>query len=385
MFRSSRTCSRSHSHSNSKRLCSQTTATISNTSWTELDTSATFIIPPFLDDGKDDDSQSGSHTNSAYPSVLHGIHVKPILSDAETALCYQLAHAHAETTGCWERPDRERHSAYATCDFAVEECDALTHYLDQEIGFRDRVWGHLSRLYGVDPDDMTYIDLFCAHYQASASPDGIQDASTTKTMDRLEAHRDGSLLSFTVTLSPPDDFQGGGTFFEALRDVRHTEKGSSPGILQPGGVVRPLRAGDAVLHSGKVLHGASVVTGGNRTVLVGFVDVAEWCTRPGVLAMACRDWGRMDVASYRHNRQTRMTGNGDHSGWFLKTTRWLPRCDTHRSYVCGFCPAFDSVERRADPEFQRLEKLKAEDRLLRTILLTEDENKCVDKFDVSIL
>ena len=80
-----------------------------------------------------------------------------------------------------------------------------------------------------------------------------------------------------------------------------------------------------------------------------------------------------------------MTGNGEHGGWFLKTSRWLPHYDTHRSYVRGFCPAFESVERRADPEFQRFQKLKAEDRLLRTILLSEDEKKRVDKFDVTIL
>ena len=370
------------SRSRRKGLCSQFTTPSSNASLGELDTATTFIIPSFLD--HDNDNQRGSHTGSpAYPSALHSIHVIPILSDDETAHCYQLAHAHAEATGCWERPDHERHSAYATCDFAVEECDALTHYLDQEIGLQDRLWEHLSRLYGVDPEDMTYVDLFCAHYQAS--PDGAKDALATKTMDRLEAHRDGSLLSFTMTLSRPDDFQGGGTFFEALRDVRHVEKGKTASILQPGGVVRPLRAGDAVLHSGKVLHGASVVTGGNRTVLVGFVEVAEWCTRPGVLTMACRDWGRMDVAQYRYNRQKRMTENGKQGGWFLKTSRWLPNYDTDRSYVRGFCPAFDSVERRADPEFQRLEKLKAEDRLLRTILLSEDEKTCVEKHDVTIL
>jgi hypothetical protein len=38
-------------------------------------------------------------------------------------------------------------------------------------------------------------------------------------MDRLAFHRDGSLLSFTVLLSPPNEFEGGGTIFDALVDV----------------------------------------------------------------------------------------------------------------------------------------------------------------------
>jgi hypothetical protein len=43
-------------------------------------------------------------------------------------------------------------------------------------------------------------------------------------MDRLEAHRDGSLLSFTVTLTPPSRFQAV-VLFLMLRDV------SSPDFL----------------------------------------------------------------------------------------------------------------------------------------------------------
>ena len=339
------------------------------------DTVTSITIPRFLDD----DNHSGSHD---YPSPLHHIHVIPILSDTETAHCYQLAHKHAAATGCWERPDRERHSAYSTCDFAVEECDALTNYLTHEIGFHDRLWGHLSRLYGVDVDDMIYQDLFCAQYQARQND--TPDALTT-SMDRLEPHRDGTLLSFSLTLSSPDAFQGGGTLFDALRDVQVNEGGTSHGVLRSGGVVRPLRAGDAVLHSGKILHGADVVTAGERTVLVGFVDVAEWSIRPGVLANACREWGRMDVAQYRYNRQMRMTNEGQRHGWFLKTSRWLPHHDTNHSYVCGFCPAFDSVKRRADTEFQRREKLKVEDRLLRTMLLSDEEKKNMEPLDITIL
>ena len=229
------------------------------------------------------------------------------------------------------------------------------------IGFHENILSRLSERYNVDMEDMTYLDFFCAHYQAQG--DG-------QTMNRLEAHRDGSLLSFTVLLTPPDEFEGGGTFFDALRDVNPNVSA----MLHSGGVIRPSQAGDCVLHSGKLLHGADVVLSGERTVLVGFVDVAEWCTRPDILAKACTDFGRMDVATFRYERQEHRTANGE-PGWTLNNSRWLPGSNVEtgegRSHIRGFCPKFPSVGARADPEYQRRKKLEAEDVLLRSILLPE--------------
>lgn len=314
--------------------------------------------------------------HGSYPSPLHRIHIRSVLSDNETAHSLKLAKDYAATTGCWEQPDQERHATYSTCDFAVEECDALVSYLD-EIALHERLWTHLSNLFGVAREDMNYLDFFCAHYQANSDDDHADGAAAVKTMDRLEAHRDGSLLSFTITLNSPDDFEGGGTFFDALRDAEPTD------VLRSGGVVRPFRAGDAVLHCGKLLHGADVVRSGERTVLVGFVEVSEWCQRAGILSAACRDWGRMDVATYRYNRQQAMTKDGK-KGWFLKNSRWLPQRES-RSYMYGFCPAFASVQRRAESAFQRRKKLEAEDRLLRSILLSEEEKENAEPLELSIL
>lgn len=299
-------------------------------------------------------------TEYAYPSRLHAIHVKSVLSDEEAARCLALATDHAETTGAWAQPDTVRHAAYSTCDFAVEECEALQGYLEL-LGFDGRIWEHLSSLYGVDHKDLTYLDFFCAHYQAH----GDSEDESTKTMDRLEAHRDGSLLSFTITLSDPDEFEGGGTFFDALPDVEP----STP-VFCKGGVVRPLRAGDGVLHSGKLLHGADVVRSGKRTVLVGFVEVSDLLQRRGALSAACRDWGRMDVAAFRWKRQQKMTNGGQRKGWPLNYARWIPRGPSE-SFARGICPAFESVERRANPSIQRRKKLEAEDLLLRSIMLPE--------------
>jgi hypothetical protein len=320
----------------------------------------------------------GEVDDGTYPSPLHDIHVTSILSDEEVRTCLELATAYAEATGRWEQPNQERHASYATCDFAMEECETLDSYL-QELNFDDRMWDVMSRKYGVSYEDMSYLDFFCAHYEA-------QSDGNSQTMDRLEAHRDGSLLSFTILLSPPDEFEGGGTFFDALRDEEETD------VLCTGGVLRPKRAGDVILQSGKLLHGADVVRSGKRTVLVGFLEVGEWRQRPGVLSATCKDWGRMDVAKLRHNRQQKKTASEGSKGWFLNNSKYHDDGDREMGQGCsairGFCPAFSSVQRRAEENFQRRKRLEAEDILLRTILLPEgadDQMNEVYDGDITIL
>lgn len=320
---------------------------------------------------------SGEVPDGSYPSPLHSIYVESILLKEEAAKCLELARDFAAKSGSWEQPDSSRHQTYATCDFAVEECHALSSYLN-DIGFDDRMWSRLSKLYNLERVDMEYLDFFCVNYRA-------RNESHPRTMDRLESHRDGSLLSFTVLLSPPTDFEGGGTFFDALRDV--SPEGGGP--LCTNGVIRPPHAGGAVLHSGKLLHGADVVTSGERIVLVGFVDVTEWRIRPDVLSAACRDFGRMDVATFRYKRQKKKTENNSINGWVLNNSRWLQdsnrRTGAGRSYVRGFIPAFPSVARRAESEYQRRTKLEAEDILLRTLLLPERREDLFSDDELTIL
>lgn len=311
-----------------------------------------------------------SPIGNSYPSVLHSIHVQPLLTTEEASHCLELARAYAAETGCWGRKDSDRHAAYATCDFPIEECDSLSVYLE-DVHYHERILGAMAEAYGLELEDLTYLDFFCANYEAREGAD-----TNRNTMDRLEPHRDGSLLSYTVLLTPPSNFEGGGTIFDALRDVEPTEE--HDGVLYPDGVIRPNNAGDCCLHSGKLLHGADPVVSGQRTVLVAFVDVAEWCQRQETLALACRNWGRMDVASYRLKRQEKMTksdmkegssASSDRRGWVLKNGRWLSKSSAMR----GYAPALETVERRGQAEFQRKKKLEAEDVLLRDILLDKDE------------
>jgi hypothetical protein len=257
-----------------------------------------------------------------------------------------------------------------------------------------------------------FIDLFCVNYVAKGN--GIDSESTPlplgesdETMDRLEAHRDGSILSFTVLLTPPDQFQGGGTFFEALRRnhnddnndhddnqlAQPSQSSLSPvSVLSSDGVIRPPQAGYAVLHCGKLLHGADVVTQGQRTVLVGFVDVADWAIREGVERRACTLFGRMDVAERRAQLQqqsvmmaTQKCGGGLERGWSAnRSARFLPKSSCFNRVI----PAFDTAINRANPDFQRRSRLEAEDLLLRTILLDEKPEsikKILLSGDISIL
>jgi hypothetical protein len=335
-------------------------------------TQETIVVPRHYKD----ESSPDDETIFEYPSLLHNIHIRSILTATEASTCLEISTDYASTTGCWTRPDSERHASYATCDFPVDECDKLMQYLD-EIEFPDRMLGLMSELYKVPVEGLSFLDLFCAHYQA-------KDDEESLGMDRLEPHRDGSLLSFVILLNPPDEFEGGGTYFDALRDANIHD---TPRLHK--GVIRIDRPGDATIHSGKLLHGANVVTSGKRTVLVGFVDVVDTLQRRGVLFEACRDFGRMHVATKRFGRQQQMTSDGQ-NGWFMNHERWLVNKNdsSGRRGLRGFCPAFSSVERRADPEFQRRKRLEAEDLLLRSILLGESErDEAYDLFagDVTIL
>lgn len=316
---------------------------------TDATEDVTVTLPSFADE-------------DSVPSPLHHIHVRSLFSDDEVGKALNLALEFAEATKRFESPDSDRHVSYATCDFPVDECPPLESFLES-LGFEERLFGQLGDLYSMDADDLSFNDLFVAYYQAK--PDGDDTESDNNyinnddIMDRLELHRDGSLLSFSLLLNPPDEFEGGGTFYDALRDT------DPHGILHAGGAIRPSRPGDAVLHCGKILHGADVVKAGRRVVLVGFVDVSDRCVRKGSLGAACKEWGRQDVARYRFQKQEKK----QHKGWVLNNARWL----SGASALNGFVPASSGVVRRADPEACRLRRLKTEDTLLRNILLLPEE------------
>jgi hypothetical protein len=301
-----------------------------------------------------------------YPSALHQVHIETLLEPDQAAHALQLANAHAESTGCWARPDSDRHVTYATVDFPIDSCDSLTEYLDS-LQFDERIFQRLSTLYGIRIDDLSYLDLFCANYKAKET-DANTDPENSMTMDQLELHRDGSLLSFTILLTPPGEFEGGGTEFDALRGKEVAVDDAKDCVeLTNDGVVRPRQAGHAVFHSGKLLHGGHVLTKGERTVLVGFVEVGAWNYQPGILAAACRDWGRIDVMNFLHHRQSKLEPNQP-----FAHAKYLPSANSCLKH--GPIPFLDGIARRGNnPEYQRRKKLEAEDWLLRNIIIPPEQ------------
>lgn len=358
------------SATSSESTSTSTTASITYDGKTDHHTIA---IPSFLTDGND----------ASYPSLLHKIHVLPILTADETSHLLDLARTYATENQCWDQQDSSRHVSYNTVDFAIEESDDISSYLGKDgIQFQDRIFGALSDAYGIDADDFSFLDLFCASYEAANDEeDGADEFEEERnTMDRLEFHRDGSLLSFTVLLSSPDDFEGGGTIFDALRDVVIEGDDS---IIQSPGSIKPPKAGYATLHSGKLLHGGHVVTQGQRVVLVGFVDVDERNVKEGTLGDATKEWGRNDVRLFWNKRRLELLkqqrkGEDEQPKWIMRNWRYLPKNEC-RSYFSPNSSIPESIlermEQRADMEKIRYRRLVTEDKLLREILLPKDDRK----------
>jgi len=309
-------------------------------------------------------SQEDSSIGERPVSELHKIHVIPCLTKDEAKTAYEIAKKYADDNQSWTQSSGQHNSNYDTVHFNVEDCHELSTYLqNQEINFDQRIKLHLSELFGINPDFMSYLDFFCAHYEAN-DRFGIDNM----TMDHLPLHRDETLLSFTVLLSDPnEDFEGGGTNFDCLRNavyegaIDDVKKSSDIVYLDTDtGAIRPKQRGYGTLHSGKLLHGADHITSGTRCVLVGFVDVAPFIQTPGCIGLACKYWGRLD-------QQKKLQGKK------LRNSKFLPKV----SRIRGNIPCLMSIERRAEDNYQRFERLKIEDWLLTRVLIPKEERETI--------
>jgi len=82
---------------------------------------------------------------------------------------------------------------------------------------------------------------------------------TPTSGSKTDIHTDSSLLSFTLLLSPPEDFKGGGTYFECL--------GKSGQVLD-------MKRGDVTFRPAGLRHAGYPVTEGVRYVIGGFVTMS---------------------------------------------------------------------------------------------------------------
>ena len=132
----------------------------------------TVTIAPFLPFNEQDE-------DTTYPSLLHQIHILPLLTDEETSTLLQLARDYATENQSWDQQDSSRHVSYQTVDFAIEESVEISQYLGASgIGFEERIFSALSDAYDVDAEDMSFLDLFCASYEVKENPNDNNIASS---------------------------------------------------------------------------------------------------------------------------------------------------------------------------------------------------------------
>jgi len=138
-----------------------------------------------------------------------------------------------------------RHSNYPTTDIPLGDIKNLDIY--KEIDEISSLCMNAYKLTGT----IKAFDLFVVKYD-------------TDGQSSLNIHRDSSVLSFVCLLSDPEDFEGGGTYYE------HYDKTVKPG------------KGDVLFHCGKIRHGGNKITSGKRFILIGFFDVVSESIRDGV-------------------------------------------------------------------------------------------------------
>lgn len=129
-----------------------------------------------------------------------------------------------------------------------------------KVALRDKLFPILESRFGIAADDLTLYDSLIIGY-------GVFGGSARSQ----PVHRDSSLLSLNVALSPSSAYTGGGTYFDGVE--------SSPIGLDQGHVI---------CHSGGVMHAGNGIGSGERWVLVLFVlargepQLARRCHAEGV-------------------------------------------------------------------------------------------------------
>ena len=257
---------------------------------------------------------------------------------ASAATCAEavgIATKHVRVHG-WETC---RHSAHTTTDFSVYDCAPLAALLREVCC--STVLPTLAALYFDDADrvELRVEDCFFVKYDGA---EGRQRG--------LGAHRDGSLLSFSIAMNAPTAFAGGGTFFahgerggqsaraassaSAPAHARDSERRAAPcpAALGAGSgetVVRPTAVGDLIAHCGKLVHGGVALARGVRYILVGFVKCSG-----GAASDAFLDSMTVDRSAARARERERGGGGRERAVRDWSIVREARRIDASVA-VCG--------------------------------------------------
>jgi hypothetical protein len=212
-----------------------------NTHFSWFDTSGNQLTSYYRYDhtsNNTDNETTPVHFSTSSP--LKDVHVVPLLlTKQQCTFLVDLAIAYTKANGGWQM---DRHRTHKTTDIDIAVCggellDTCNAHLET------RILPLMANLFEVSMVDLAVEDLFVARYCANK---GQQSA--------LCPHRDGSELSFVITLN--DSFQGGGTRF-----------------MDDDIIVAPDTPGTGVFFTGCQLHSGVEVTEGTRYILTGFVRV----------------------------------------------------------------------------------------------------------------
>jgi predicted 2-oxoglutarate/Fe(II)-dependent dioxygenase YbiX len=86
--------------------------------------------------------------------------------------------------------------------------------------------------------------------------------NATAGQTSLGVHRDGPLIAITIPLNPLTDYDGGGTYIEALNNIETT--------TSTGGVLK-LNTGHVLMHPAMLRHGGATITRGLRYIMVVWI------------------------------------------------------------------------------------------------------------------
>lgn len=170
-------------------------------------------------------------------SPLGWVHAVRVLSSEVAQWVRHEADKHANRRGGWRI--NLRHPKYATTDIEVKHNAQLAPWFHTL--FHNRIGPLIMNAFF--PKGGAYLapyDIFVVRYDATQQ-------------NRLEAHRDASVISFNLALN--ENFEGGGTYIDAL------------------GTRLTMDTGTLLIHCGRLRHCGCPVTRGVRYILVGFVLV----------------------------------------------------------------------------------------------------------------
>lgn len=143
---------------------------------------------------------------------------------------------YAKHNGGWTT---KRHQSYPTTDLPVNNIPSIFGIILETL---KTITNKISTSYGLHDDMLLDInDLFVVKYSHDAQ-------------NKLELHKDGTLISFNILLNESNEFEGGGTYFD-------------------DGLTYYLEQGDILIHSSRIKHSGLPITSGYRYLLVGFINI----------------------------------------------------------------------------------------------------------------